>query len=224
MDNIRWAQLFPVRFGTPHACACLALLRAGDAGRAEAEAFVHERFDHMHHADVHRFMPELVAMRDADGRLAAVAGMRLAAQEPLFLERYLDDPLEVPVARLAGRPVRRGELVEVGNLASPSAGSARLLIVAMTWLLAARGLEWVAFTGATSLLNSFHRLGLEPSVLAAADPARLGAERDGWGSYYEQHPQVFAGSIRHGHEQLLRRGIYQRLGLPSPLHEAEHVL
>lgn len=223
MTQTEWESLFPFRFG-PRGMhlASLRLVSRDDPQRCEIEAFVHERFDRVHHADVHHYLPELLSLRDRHGALVAVAGIRLAAHESLFLERYLDEPLESPVSRIAGHPVPRHELVEVGNLAAKNAGSARLIIAAVTWLLAARGLRWVAFTGAASLVNSFHRLGLEPTVLAPADPARLNGEITDWGSYYDTHPQVFAGSIRYGHEQLEASGAYERLGFPVLLYHAGH--
>ncbi|MNZ23980.1 Thermostable hemolysin [compost metagenome] len=222
MTGNEWSSLFPFHFGqrAEHR-ASLELLRSGDAGREQVEGFIHDRFNHAHHADIRHFLPELLALRDAEGRLLAVAGMRLAEQGPLFLEQYLDEPLEHPVSRLAGRAVERSELVEVGNLSSIGAGSARLVIIAATWLLAARGLEWVAFTGAASLLNSFHRLGLEPLVLARAEAQRLDNEHDDWGSYYAQQPHVFAGNIRHGRDLLQRSGVFAGLGFPF-LNETDH--
>lgn len=223
MTQAEWNALFPFQFGThPERRASLVLRREGEPGREALEAFVHERFARMHHADVQHFLPDLLGLYDGQGRLSAAVGIRLAAGGPLFLERYLDEPLEVPVSRLAGRIVGRDELVEVGNLSALSAGSARLIIVAMTWLLAARDLNWVAFTGAASLVNSFHRLGLEPSVLGRADPTRLDGEGASWGNYYDQHPQVFAGDIRYGHAQLERNQVLDRLGFPLLLTEAGH--
>ncbi|MDF3932547.1 thermostable hemolysin [Pseudomonas citronellolis] len=223
MNPTRWNALFPFHFGSHPERRCSLLLRqAGDADRERLEAFIHERFEHVHHADVHHYLPELLGLHDSHGRLIAVVGMRLANTGPLFLERYLDEPLEAPVSRLAGRPVARDELVEVGNLAALSAGAARLVIIATTWLLAARDLHWVAFTGAAGLVNSFHRLGLEPNVLASADPERLAGEEDSWGSYYAQHPRVFAGDISYGQRELERSGAYQRLGFPLLLTETGH--
>ena len=36
----------------------------------------------------------------------------------MFLERYLDDPIEPLIGAAADRPVERGGIVEVGNLAA----------------------------------------------------------------------------------------------------------
>ncbi|MNN66672.1 Thermostable hemolysin [compost metagenome] len=108
----------------------------------------------------------------------------------------------------------RSQIVEVGNLASINSGNARLIIVAVTWLLHLRGLDWVVFTGAPTLINSFRRLGLEPLLLGDAAPGRLGDARQ-WGTYYEQKPQVFTGNIGVGFEQLHRNGIIDRLDFPQ---------
>jgi hypothetical protein len=60
------------------------------------------------------------------------------------------------------------------------------------------GYRWVAFTATRALRNSFHRLGLKPVPIAAADPARLADGDAHWGSYYDQDPVVVAGKISLG--------------------------
>lgn len=200
----------------------LTLQLEGDEGREAVERFIHHCFASAHQADVQHYLPELLALHDSGGRLAAAAGMRPASDGPLFLERYLDAPLEAAVSQVAGVELNRSTLVEVGNLASHSAGSARLMIIAVTWLLANRGFKWVAFTGAATLINSFQRLGLMPTVLAVADPDRLQGQVDQWGTYYQHCPQVFAGNIGHGFDALTRAGVFQRLGFLDTVEEVGH--
>ncbi|MDH4554403.1 thermostable hemolysin [Pseudomonas sp. BN417] len=215
MNSTEWNALFPFRFGHKSQQHYLSLLLASDPGRSQAEAFVHRRFLSVHGADVRQFMPELLSMRNHHGALSAVAGLRLASQGQLFLEQYLEAPAETMIAQQAARPVARDQIVEVGNLASINSGNARLIIVAVTWLLYLRGLDWVVFTGASTLINSFRRLGLEPLLLGDAVPGRLGDAQQQWGTYYEQKPQVFCGSIRFGFEQLQHNGVIDRLGFPE---------
>ena len=47
-------------------------------------------------------MPELLALRDADGAVRAAVGCRAAATEPLFLETYTREPIEAALARRTG--------------------------------------------------------------------------------------------------------------------------
>jgi hypothetical protein len=223
MAQPQWSSLLPLPIGS-HADhhAQLTLHLAGDPAREGLQQFIHQCFASVHQADVQHYLPELLALHDRHARLIAAAGMRPASDGVLFLERYLDVPVEAAISQVAGVALDRACMVEVGNLASLSAGSARVMLIAVTWLLAMRGLEWVAFTGAATLINSFQRLGLVPTVLAAADPERLHGQVDQWGRYYDQRPQVFVGNIGIGFDALARAGVFQRLGLPCPVRETGH--
>lgn len=179
--------------------------------RARVEAFIRERFASRYGARVRHFMPTLLQLENERGTVYGAVGVRSAALEPLFLERYLDGPIEAEIARHDGSRPLRDQIVEVGNLAALGAGHARLLIVAVTDMLVAHGYEWVVFTGTAEVVNSFHRLELKPLELAAADPARMGEERNDWGSYYDSRPRVMAGYIRGGHQSLVNKGVYHRL-------------
>lgn len=175
---------------------------AGDPARGGLEAFIAAAFLKSYGAELSHFCDTLLGCRDAHGQWIAALGYTLAADGPLFLEQYLDSPLEQEIGARAGASVERAQMAEVGNLAASHAGAARTLIVGMTRLLHSQGLHWVAFTATTSLLNSFARLRLQPGVLAVADPRRLPDAGQRWGRYYQSQPQVMFGDIRYGHAQL----------------------
>lgn len=184
--------------------------------REELENFIAGRFAEQYGARLHHFMPCLIGLYDEAQRLQAALGVRCGQQDALFLERYLDAPVEQCIAEHAATALpSRGRIAEVGNLAAIGAGHARLLIVALTDLLAAAGFRWVAFTGTPLLLNSFQRLGLSLLHLGPADGHRLGAELADWGSYYATRPQVMVGDVLVTHQRLLALGIYRRLGYQS---------
>ena len=224
MQGLDWNICLPLSFGNAGAPA-LSLHRALVQGpqRDEFEAFIQERFRQAHNAEINQFMPELFGLKDGAGTLCAVTGARLATSGPLFLENYLDKPIELAIEDVASRAVDRQGIVEVGNLAASNLGSARLSIITITWLLAMGGLEWVAFTGNTNLVNSFHRLGLRPVKLCAADSLRLGEERHTWGTYYDTQPNVHVGDIRAGFLHLSNSGLFERFGLPLTLERTSHV-
>lgn len=199
----------PTMAQAPHAStarprAQLERFHRGDAGRAGLEAFIATTFLANYGARIRHFSDVLVGFRGADGAWTAGLGYSLAGAEPLFLEHYLDGPVEAEIAARLGRPVVRGEIVEVGNLAASHAGAARALIIGTTTLLHNMGLHFVTFTATTSLLNSFSRLQLRPQVLAPADPARLPEGGRDWGTYYATQPQVMFGDIRYGYTELAR--------------------
>ena len=177
---------------------------AQSARRREAEAFVHGIFARRYGADVAAFAPNL-ALLEQQGRVVAAAGWRGAESGPLFLEHYLDLPIEDVLARIAGQPVPRSRVVEVGNLAADRSGASVQTILLMAEHLDRLGYEWVVFTATRELLTIFSRLGLPLLALAPADPARLGGEAATWGTYYDTLPVVVAGRIRLGLERAGRR-------------------
>ncbi|WP_417781726.1 thermostable hemolysin [Stutzerimonas xanthomarina] len=195
----------------PSLCLQLAQADAGER-RTALEDFIRQRFAEHYQARVRHFMPCLLGLHGDNGEVQGAVGLRSARRRPLFLERYLDEPIEQAVSQHHGRTVPREEIVEVGNLAAFGNASARLLIVALTDLLVAQGFRWVVFTGTPALLNSFQRLALDPLPLGLADPARMGDELADWGSYYASRPQLMAGEILPGHQRLQQLGVYARLG------------
>jgi len=182
----------------------LEWIAPGHPERPALEAFIAAEFSRVYGARVQHFCRMLAGCRDACGRWVAALGYSLARDGRLFLEQYLDGPVETGIAQRIGTPVARTDIVEVGNLAGTSVGAARALIVFMTRHLHQQGLVWVTFTATRTLLNSFARLRLVPTVLAEADPARLHDAGRDWGTYYTSRPQVMFGNIGYGHAQLAR--------------------
>ena len=165
-----------------------------DAGdRAEIERFIGDVFRQAYGAKIKRFKPCLMSLRDQDNKLVAACGFRSAALEPLFLETYLDKPIEAVLTERVGFPVKRGDIVEVGNLSVIEPGMARYLIAAIVAQLHATSKQWAAFTAVPLVRNAFIKMELNPVILGDADKNRLSPEEQAeWGSYYEQKPQIMA--------------------------------
>ncbi|MFA7291509.1 MAG: thermostable hemolysin [Rhodocyclaceae bacterium] len=172
----------------------------GSPRRDETEAFIRSVFEKHYGADVSAFAPNLLLLEQHD-RIIAATGWRAASDESLFLERYLDLPIEQAMAQLADQPVARERIVEVGNLAAEKPGSSLHVILALARHLDRLGYEWVVFTATQELIGIFSRLGLPLLALAPADPARIGDEASHWGTYYDTGPIIVAGRIRLGLER-----------------------
>lgn len=181
-----------------------------DHNRSEVERFIHHSFHQAYGAQVKHYMPELMSLRSDAGQLMGALGLRRARDDKLFLEQYLDGPVEQLLAAKINRPVGRDGIVEVGNLAVSGAGGGRWLITALTAYLYASHEKWVVFTAGPVLCNAFSRMGLELVELGDADPARLKSdELDAWGSYYAQKPRVMAGLIKPGYQILQQQLLTQ---------------
>jgi len=179
------------------------VLHADHPERAQVIEYIKQTFHRVYAAEPNSFMPHFIRVRDHKRNYKAIIGYRDAECQRLFLEVYLDEPVEAAISRYVGEQVARASIVEVGNLAEAEAGDARIAIIAATAFLYAAGYRWVVFTGVSRLRNAFRRLGLEPKELVEADGSRLSDdERRSWGSYYSGQPIVCFGDIRLGHDNL----------------------
>jgi hypothetical protein len=168
---------------------------AGQANRHAVEDFIASGFMKAYGARLNAFMPELMMLHDHKA-LAAACGLRPAAEAPLFLEQYLDQPAEKMLGQSTGKSIARRKIVEVGNLSILRPGYARHFVIHLTQHLRSIGMQWTLFSAVPALRNNFRRLGIPMITLAPADPARLAsAVRAEWGSYYEQHPMVTAVNV-----------------------------
>ena len=149
-----------------------------------------------YNADIQVAYPLLMGFVDAQRNPLAALGIRCAIDEsPLFLERYLDQPAEFCLQTITGQPISRYTIAEAGNLASSGKSDILMLLYGLACHLDQEGISHILFTGTSLLKRYLHSLGLYPHVLGEADPARLGADAKGWGTYYATRPKVMAGSI-----------------------------
>ena len=173
----------------------LAACEPDHALRAEAEAFVRRRFLRTHGAHIASFMPTLLLLTDAAGELAAVAGFRSAALEPLFLERYLAVPIEQALEPHSGARVQREEVVEVGNFAAVDSRRAKTLMSFMPAYFLEGSARWLVFTATASVRGILSAMGGRCVELSTADRACVAGGADEWGRYYSRDPRVMAGFL-----------------------------
>ncbi len=176
----------------------LVLSRAGSADRPELEAFVQDAFRRRHDAQIASFMPMLLGLRGSGGRLACVTGYRSAGSDRLYLEHYLDRPVEEELRAQVGRNIARAEVVEVGNLAAGSCRAAVRMVTMLPAHLLSLGHEWIVFTATSTVHGILQAVGAPLVELAVASESRVAATGDRWGGYYRQDPRVFAGHLPDG--------------------------
>lgn len=188
------------RLNGGHSCRHhdLMLYQANDPCRDELEGFVRDVFTAKHGARVCSFMPTLLAMRNEAGAVCSVAGFRCADKQELFLERYLDEPVERALGSAANQPVSRSQIVEVGNLAGVSCRSAVRLVLELPRILLDRGHRWMVFTATDTLRGLLESYRAPLLDLAPATASRAHNTGDDWGRYYESHPRVMAGHLPDG--------------------------
>ncbi|WP_238942129.1 thermostable hemolysin [Marinobacter sediminum] len=170
----------------------LCQVQADTEMAASVGQFIRRRFHLAYGAQPVLRIPDLLVLTSAQGSLLAAVGVRSAARESLFLEDYLDEPVEnrIPIAGIG-----RQAIAEIAHLAGVEAGVSRYLFAALAVWLNNAGYRWVVFTGTEQLRNSFRRLGIATHVIAEANPACLADGGAGWGHYYDHQPVVMSVSV-----------------------------
>lgn len=166
--------------------------------RAELERYVQQVFSAKHGARVKSFMPTLLALQGGGGQVCGVAGYRFATHESLFLERYLDVPIEAAIRTATHASVSRADIVEVGNLASLRCKAAVHLVALLPQLLVNKGCSWVVFTATEGVRTILDRFGAPVYELAPARAERVAGLGDEWGEYYRADPRIMAGYLPSG--------------------------
>jgi len=184
-----------------------ALHRGGSPDRGDVELYIANVFAEAYGAKVTGFAPFLMSMSCA-GRISAAAGIRPAAGRSLFLEQYLDVSVESALSEHYGHAISRGEIFELGNLAALRPGVCQLIYLIMAGVIARTGLNYAVFAGTRQVAKGVGRLGFCMEPIVAADPARLGAAADNWGTYYDNAPCVTVLD--------LRRSMKVLAGMPLP--------
>jgi len=162
--------------------------------RNQLETYIAERYEQAHNASISSFMPILLEMT-REGESQAALGLRPGHHRPMFLEQYLDSPIEQQIAKFSKQPIDRCALIEVGNLAVTHRGAGLLLFVILTMLAAEASYVWMIFTVTEEVEKLIRKLGFDLHYLIAADPARVKGGTENWGRYYDNNPRVMVGSL-----------------------------
>ena len=186
------------------------LLVAGPEAPARAgfERFLQDGYEEAFGANLRDHFPLIAGLIDDRGQVSAAAGVRFAENEPLFLECYLDGPVEGALAPIHGGSPRRSEIVEVGSLVSRSPLCALNLFAALAhWAAVDCGRRFAVATVTPRLESLLRRAGFQMSKIADADPARVPCAARDWGAYYQGGPAVMTG----------------RIDMPSPLADLQQI-
>ncbi len=176
----------------------LKLVEPGQQTRPGTQAFIADAYRRAFAAELKEFYPSLVALHDTGNGLEGAAGARYAQGQHLFLEQYLDRPIERLISREAGTPAAREGIVELGNLSVARPALTYPFISMIGGWLETYGVEWIVFSLTRTLQRLFARAGVELVDLGPAEPARLAPSTNHWGSYYAHQPRVMAARLTRG--------------------------
>ena len=104
------------------ACSKLEVLLPGALGCTGLQRFIGETYARIHGARIEHFARHLIGIRGRDAQWAAGVGYTVANEQALFLEQYLDRPIESEITRRCAQTVSRSRIVEVGTHSELLAG------------------------------------------------------------------------------------------------------
>lgn len=167
--------------------------------REEAERLIEAVYASTFSVRLAGHFPVLIAVVDEDNRVVAAAGCRRADDEPLFLEQYLDEPIERVLARQVNAPVARSEVMEIGSLAATGVGpAAQMLFAALAAYLYEEGAIYAVATATRRLRSAFRAFGFGANEIASANLAKLANGGAGWRGYFQHDPVVVWGHVASG--------------------------
>lgn len=176
----------------------------------ELQQYIQREYSREFNATIPHFLPHLLGLYRADGVLIGACGLNRGDFGTLYLEHYLDAPIEVVIATQTGHSVLRNRLVEIGNFACSESGNARIMFAAICRLLCENQLitflvcanaQHFYFSKEDTTMILFEQL----AKMAAQDPLRP-ALCDSYQviNYGELLPKIAALAERFRHQKIAR--------------------
>ena len=162
--------------------------------RAVLEARIRSGFGMHFDACIEGFMPRFAHYRHRSGA-TGVIGVRCAADGPLFLENYLNAPVESIIESTTGERTARDRIAEVGQFVVDDRDIVTSFFRDLVPFLTASGFDWVCFTGTDRIRALLARIGFRGLPLARAEQTRVPGSGDHWGRYYDFDPVVILGRL-----------------------------
>jgi hypothetical protein len=178
----------------------LFVVREGEALYEMACQFTKERFQRCFGCELTEFYP-IILTSWLKGELQAVVGVRSAVDGPLFLEQYLNSPVEI---LLADSSLNRSQIVEIGGFAAVDKMAAVPLMERTADVLLEMGFVHAVCTANKPIRRCLSSINVPFEQLAVADITLLKDSAENWGSYYSTTPFVLTGDIQAGAEAIDR--------------------
>jgi hypothetical protein len=179
--------------------------------RLEVEKYIAKQYKDIYQAEIQEFLPFLMAFQ-CKNHLSAAVGFKCAANNPLFVEQYLDDSIEVAMSKLVHQDIERSSIIEIGNLAATWKGTSQLVLSILPIILERAGYKWAVFTATSQVQKLLSKIQINMTTLCAADVRRVNNENNIWGSYYDKpSPSVVFGSLKGMEARLSKQRIIKRL-------------
>ena len=166
-----------------------------DVLRPKLEAFISSSYKQVFNAKLKNYLPNLVAATSVNDEIQAAFGYCDAGRKSLFLESYLDKPIETLLSQRLGCPIKRQKIVEVGNLSITRNTNSVKIMRDIASHLQSFGYEWIVCTATRYLRMLFIKSGSRPIAIAQASQSKVNQDGTDWGNYYATPTEILVGNI-----------------------------
>ncbi len=173
-----------------------------DQGRRAVEQQIQNAYAKSFDAHVSHFMPTLISAGIANTPPHLNFGLRCAADQTLFLENYLQAPVEQVLSSTVRSQISRKCIAEIGNLTFDHTENLQQDLMSIASYCQQQGYRYVVCTATRALRLLFLRAGMKPVLLGQATQGDAPKDGSHWGGYYETAPQIIGGNVLLGLQHL----------------------
>ncbi|MCF6436885.1 thermostable hemolysin [Pseudoalteromonas sp. MMG022] len=184
--------------------SALLWAKVGQIGRDELEQTVKSGFASAYQANLHDFYPLLSRLSTSQGD--CVLGLRLAANADLFVEQYLQQPIE----RFLPQCQTRAQIAELGNLYSTHRSATLGHFIVVTRAFLDTDIQYLAFTGTLQVRNLMAWCEVPICELSVAQSECVASALD-YGSYYAADPKVCVVDLRSAQQVIANNKLFSKL-------------
>jgi len=162
--------------------------------RKIVESYIHDKFSKRYAANINNFLPHLLSIRCNDNICAAL-GIRTAESEPLYLEKFIRNPIEQEIGIRFRMAIARENIIEISNFVSSWRSGGQLLFILLTDFLSRHQREWFVFIATREVEHLLNKMKFTLIHMADIPEKLLDDEKDHWGSYFNDKPKIIFGHI-----------------------------
>lgn len=156
----------------------------------KVEAFINKSFKKKYSTEA-KFVPSILISLNYNKRIFEVLGMGLAESGPLFLEQYLQYPIEQEIGFFYKTAIKRESIAEMGTVISFCRSTKQLLLILLINYLYKTNREWLVLLSNSEIENTLKRMHF--TTVPFSDESIKKKEQ--WAGYLNDESRIMYGHI-----------------------------